>query len=152
VTSDVDLGWEDVLRRAHRRRRRYALPVAASVAAVAAASAVAVPLLGAEQPRLPVEKIDGSVGVVLDSRTGATIIEYAHWKGHDGICYLVPHVRAACLLRGESSKLYTAVPRLVTRTVDGKQRVGMLLVRRFRIVYTHGGVRLVDAKGRPVPQ
>ena len=48
--------------------------------------------------------VDGPVSSLVDTHNGLTLVQYARWKGHDGICYLIPHVHAGCLLRGERSR------------------------------------------------
>lgn len=95
--------WADVLRRAQRRRphRRLVLGLVAAVAALAAASAVAVPLLQPDGPRLPSGADRRNVFVVVQSRTGRVLIEAAPWNGHSGICYLLLGRSAGCTPRGE---------------------------------------------------
>jgi hypothetical protein len=154
VTSDVDIGWEDVLRRAGRRGPRV-VPLAVATAAVAAVSAVAVPLLRAEPPKLAVDKITGPIRVVEDTRVGVVLVRYGRWRGHDGVCYLVPRVHAGCLLRGERTRLFSGAPGRLFLPVDANaprdKRLFRLFLRpRFRVAYTKTGVQLIDAKGRPI--
>jgi hypothetical protein len=93
--------WTDVLRRARRRllRRRHVLVFAVAVAVLAAATAVAVPLLRTDGLKLPSGADRRNVRLVIQPRTGRVLIEAAGWKGHDGVCYLIAAHSAGCALR-----------------------------------------------------
>lgn len=91
MSSELDLGWEDVLRRAKRRvpRRRLVLAAVVAVAALGGAPAVAVLLTQQPGPHLPKAADRAGVAVVLQPSTGKIVVEVAPWKAHDGICYLL---------------------------------------------------------------
>lgn len=144
--SEIDLGWADVLRRVERRapRRRLVLLAAVVVAALGGGPALGVLLTRPGQPHLPADQITGSVSTIVDPRTGVTLLEWARWKGHAGLCYLVPHVHAGCLLAGHRAGPYTALP-VFTRLRHKGERA-FLLIRRSRFVVLAvkgGGVKLV---------
>lgn len=146
TTTDVDLGWQDVLRRAQRRppRRRLALLAALAVAALGGGPALGVLLTRPAQPQLPADRITGSVATIIDPRTGVMLVEWARWKGHDGACYLVPHVHAGCLLAGHRAGPFSALP-VFTRLRHKGERAFLLLRRaRFSVrALPGGGVKLV---------
>lgn len=100
--------WPDVIRRAQRRRprRRLVLATVAIVAALAAASAVALPFLRSDAPKLPSAADRKNVLAVIQPRTGRVLIEAAPWKGHDGVCYLIMGESAGCTPRGERKALF----------------------------------------------
>jgi hypothetical protein len=130
--SEVDLGWADVLRRARRPRRRSALAAAVAAVVVAGGSTLGVVLTqNAGAVRLPLSKIGGTqIVTVLDPHTRRTIFVVGRWRKHDGVCFLVPRVRAGCLGRG---------------------RMLLLPFRRpgWRVVVRRAAsVELLDAKGR----
>jgi hypothetical protein len=105
--------WADVLHRARRRRRpprRLVLGVAGGVAALAAASAVAVPLLRTDAPKLPSAADRKNVLVVMQPKTGRIVIEAAPWKAHDGICYLFFGRSAGCASRGGRKTMILQTP------------------------------------------
>lgn len=91
MTGNVDLGWEDVLRRSKRRvpRRRLVLAAVVAVAALGGGPAVAVLLTQPPGPHLPKAADRSNVAVILQPKTGRIVVEVAPWKGHDGICYLL---------------------------------------------------------------
>ena len=94
--SEIDLGWQDVLRRAGRPRRRYAVAVVAAVAALGGAPALAVLLTRPQGPHLPKAADRSRIAVVLQPSTGRIVVEAAPWQGHDGICYLILDREAGC--------------------------------------------------------
>jgi hypothetical protein len=112
--SELDLGWQDVLRRAQRRRvsPRIVVVAVAVVAVATAAPALGVLLTRPAPPQLARDRIAGPVRTIVDSRTQATLVEYGRWKNHDGICYLVPRLHADCLLQGERSRGFIVLPTL----------------------------------------
>ena len=142
--TDVDLGWQDVLRRAERRRvTPRVLVIAVAVAAVAtAAPAMGVLLTRPGPPQLPADQITGPVSTVA-VQNGIVLVRVqgARWNNHDGICYLVPHVRAGCLLRGEQSRRLIAIPTLY-RLREQVRTHKRWVVRRpvaFHVVALPGG-------------
>ena len=139
--TEADIGWEDVLRRARRRpRARWAAVAVVAVAALGGAPALAVLLTRPDQPALPRDQIVGSVAVVMDPVTGNTLLEYARWKGHDGACYLVPHVRAGCLRTGQRSPRFLSLPMLMVRRRQARPHRFVLTPRvGFRVVALPGG-------------
>jgi hypothetical protein len=123
--TDVDLGWQDVLRRAERRRPMRAAVVAVlAVAALASGgSALAVLLTRSNPPRLPLDQIGGNpITSVVDPTTGQTILEYGRWQGHDGVCYLVPQTGAGCLLTGHASRRFLSLPLLLSAQARAARR------------------------------
>jgi hypothetical protein len=144
--SEVDLGWADVLRRADRGapRRRLVLLAAVVVAALGGGPALGVLLTRPGQPHLPAGEITGSVATIVDPHTGVTLVEWARWKQHDGVCYLVPHVHAGCLLAGHRAGPFSALP-VFTRLRHKGERAFLLIRRsRFTVLATEGGgVKLV---------
>jgi hypothetical protein len=91
MSSELDLAWEDVLRRAKRRapRRRLVLAAVVAIAALGGGPAVAVLLTQPPGPHLPKAADRSNVAVILQPKTGKILIEAAPWKGHDGVCYLI---------------------------------------------------------------
>jgi hypothetical protein len=144
--SEVDVGWADVLRRAERRapRRRLVLVAALVVAALGGGPALGVLLTRPGTPQLPRDQITGSVATIVDPHTGVTLVEWARWKGHQGVCYLVPHVHAGCLPAGHRAGPFSALP-VFTRLRHKGDRA-FLLIRRSRFVVLAlpgGGLKLV---------
>jgi hypothetical protein len=94
--------WEDVLRRARRSRRlprrRILVALLAALAVLGAAPALAVLFLS-RAPSLPDGADRSRVFAVVDPRSGRLLVQVAPWRGQDGICYLVPGVRAGCAHR-----------------------------------------------------
>lgn len=107
--TETDIGWEDVLRRARRGRRRWALVAAVAVGAVASASAVAVPLLRSGPPTLPRAADRSRAVVALDPRSGV-IVEAAPWKGRDGVCYVIVGQTSGCATRSRRGAGFFATP------------------------------------------
>jgi hypothetical protein len=146
--SELDLGWQDVLRRAERRhapRRRLVVVAVLVLAALGGGPALGVLLTRPGPPQLPADRITGSVSTIINPRTGVALVEWARWKGHNGVCYLVPHVHTGCLLAGHRAGPYTALP-IFTRLRHKGERAFLLLRRsRFFVVATKagGGVKLV---------
>jgi hypothetical protein len=132
--------WEDVLRRARRRRPpRLLVAVAVAIAVFGGAPALAVVLLHDGKPGLPSGADRSNVAVVLQPRTGRVVLEVAPWKGHDGFCYFAYFARSGCVPRSKRTVVtappifgWTFDPRVVsgTATTFGGKRV-QLLVRRF---------------------
>jgi hypothetical protein len=144
--SEVDLGWSDVLRRAERRapRRRLVLLAAVVVAALGGGPALGVLLTRPGQPHLPPDEVTGSVSTIVDPHTGVTLVEWARWRRRNGVCYLVPHVHAGCLLAGHRAGPFSALP-VFTRLRHKGERA-FLLIRRSRffvVAPKGGGVKLV---------
>lgn len=143
--------WEDVLRRARRRGpSRRVLAVAAAVAVLlGAAPALAVLVLRSPGPQLPRDRIAGVVKTALDPRTGVVLLEAGRWKKHDGVCYLVPHVRAGCLARGARTRLLRPLP-LLTRGAPSERGIRLKLHGRvpFAVVAVRDGVELRAQGGK----
>jgi hypothetical protein len=145
--SEVDLGWADVLCRAERSRvprRRLVLLATVVAAALGGGPALGVLLTRPGQPHLPADEITGSVSTIVDPHTGVTLVEWARWKQHNGVCYLVPHVRAGCLPAGHRAGPFSALP-VFTRLRHKGERA-FLLIRRSRftvLAVKGGGVQLV---------
>ena len=139
--TELDLAWQDVLRRADRRRPVRAIVVAVlSVAAFASGgSALAVLLTRSDPPRLPLDQIgNNKVAYVVDPKSGQTLLEYARWQGHDGVCFLVPHIRAGCLHTGETSHRFISIPLL--RIAKERHHRFVLTPRiGFRVLALPGG-------------
>jgi hypothetical protein len=132
--------WNDVLRRARRRRlprRRLVLVAAVLGAALAGAPALGVLLTRDTSPRLPREADRSNVVAIVEPLTGRVLVQAAPWKGHDGICYLILWTRAGCAERGTTvltSPLagYTFDRRVVSGTaVTLSGRTIPLIVRHF---------------------
>jgi hypothetical protein len=144
--AELDRGWEDVLRRAHRRpylSRRVVVIAVAVVAVATAAPALGVLLTRPQQPSLPRDQIGGNtINYQIDPITKQTLLEYGRWRGHDGVCYLVPHVRAGCLRTGQSSPRFISLPLLMTVAhprLGGKSFVAPNPRFGFRVVALPGG-------------
>jgi len=141
--SEIDLGWQDVLRRAEKRRtprRRLVLMAAVVVAALGGGPALGVLLTRPGPPQLPRDQIAGAVSVILDPRNKLPLVEYGPWKGHDGACYLVPHVHAGCLLAGHRAGPFSALP-YFSRLRHKSERPYLVISRprRFYVVAVSGG-------------
>jgi len=142
---DEDGDWDDVLRRAGRRRPRPAIlaAVAVAVAAVAVTPAVAV-LLHHDGVGLPAEADRSNVAVVIAPLTGKAILEAAPWKGHAGFCYVVFRLRAGCVPRKTFGALITSPP-LFGWTFDDRVRSGEATTRsgkRVPLIVRHFGGRM----------
>jgi hypothetical protein len=132
--------WEDVLRRARRRRSpRLLVAVAVAVAVMGGGPALAVVLLHDGKPGLPSGADRSNVAIMLQPRTGRVVLEVAPWKGHDGFCYFAYFARSGCVPRSHQTLVtappvfgWTFDPRVVsaTATTFGGKHV-QLLVRRF---------------------
>ena len=144
--SEIDLGWADVLHRAERRapKRRFVVLAVVVVAALGGGPALGVLLTRPGRPHLPADRITGPVSTIVDPRTGVMLVEWARWKGHDGVCFLVPHVHVGCLLAGRRAGPYSALP-VFTRLRHKVDRAFLLIRRsRFVVVALPGGrVKLV---------
>ena len=147
TATDVDLGWQDVLRRAQRRppRRRLVLLAALVVAALGGGPALGVLLTRPGAPQLARDQIVGDVSSILDPRNKLPLVEYGRWKGHDGACYLVPHVHAGCLLAARRAGPFSALPYFSRLRHKGTRPYLVISrPRRFSVVALHGGgVKLV---------
>lgn len=147
MSAELDRGWEDVLRRAHRPRLtpRLAAVAIAGIAVVSAAPALGVLLTRPSPPQLPMDEIGGTtITSVLDPKTRETLLEYGRWKGHDGVCYLVPHVRAGCLRTGQTSPPFEERSRFIPMPLlrrARKQDQGLVFVtrRHVRVLALAGG-------------
>jgi hypothetical protein len=160
MSSELDLGWQDVLRRAERRspRRRLALAAVVAVAAFGGAPALAVLLTRSAPPQLPQGADLANVSVVFQPQTGRAILKLAPWKGHDGFCYVVLQKRAGCMRRSKHETIafwpppvvITFDPRVVAVTHGRVYRFHDL---RVAVVLPPASVRtlgLLDRQGRPV--
>jgi hypothetical protein len=145
--SEVDLGWADVLRRAERRapRRRLVLLAAVAAAALGGGPALGVLLTRPGPPQLPRDQIAGPVSSILDPRNQLPLVEYGRWEQHDGVCYLVPHVHAGCLLAGHRAGPFSALPYFTRLRHKGKRPFILIArPRRFFVLALPGGaVKLV---------
>jgi hypothetical protein len=147
MTTDVDLGWQDVLRRAERRapRRRLVLLAALVTAALGGGPALGVLLTRSGPPQLARDRIVGPVSSILDPRTHLPLLEYGRWREHDGVCYLVPRTHAGCLLAGHRAGPFSVLPAF-TRLRHKGERPYLLITRprRYVVVALPGGrVKLV---------
>jgi hypothetical protein len=149
--DDEPADWEDVLRRAGRRRRgrRLALAVATAALLLGTAPALGVLLTRPEAPQLPRDRITGPVRTVVDPRTGATLLEAGRWKERRGVCYLVPHVRSGCLARGERTEILRPLP-LLTHGAVSERGIRLRLHRpaAFAVLATALGVDLRGPDGK----
>jgi hypothetical protein len=132
--------WEDVLRRARRRRSpRFLVAVAVAIAVFGGAPALAVVLLHDGKPGLPSGADRSNVVVILRPGTGRIVLEVAPWKEHDGFCYFAYFSRSGCVPRSHQTVVtapplfgWTFDPRVATATATtfGGKHV-QLVVRRF---------------------
>ena len=172
MSSELDLAWEDVLRRAKRRapRRRLVLAAVVAVGALGGGPAVAVLLTQPPGPHLPKAADRSDLEVVLQPKTGQIVVEAAPWKGHDGVCYLILDRESGCatwsphggLFDGGTPSGYTfdsRVQSVSAQFANGKSvrltlhrferlRVTFFMSRRFRAFVT--GYTLRDAGGHVV--
>lgn len=132
--------WEDVLRRARRRRPpRLLVALAVAIAVFGGAPALAVVLLHNPKPGLPSGADRSDVAIMLQPHTGRVVLEVAPWKGHDGFCYFAFFDRSGCVPRSHQTVVtapplfgWTFDPRVAeaTATTFAGKHV-QLLVRRF---------------------
>jgi len=110
--SELDLGWEDVLRRARRRppRRRLVFAAVVAVAALGGAPALGVLLTRAPGARLPKAADRSNVAVAVQPVTGRVLVEVAPWKGRDGICYVIKGQTDGCSIRSRRGAMFNAKP------------------------------------------
>jgi hypothetical protein len=133
--------WEDVLRRAGRRRSpRLFAALAVAVAVFGGAPALAVVLLHDAKPGLPSGADRSNVAIILQPKTGRILLEVAPWKGQDGFCYFAYFARAGCVPRSKQTVVtappvfgWSFDPRIVSATAKtfGGKHV-RLTVRHFR--------------------
>lgn len=98
--SELDLAWQDVLRRSRLGRGTRLAPAGvATVAMLSGGSALAVLLTRPPSLQLPKAADRSNVAVVVNPRTGRVVVEAAPWTGHDGICYLIAGVTDGCTTR-----------------------------------------------------
>jgi hypothetical protein len=166
VSSELDLGWEDVLRRANRRvpRRRLVFAAVVAIAALGGGPAVAVLLTQPPRPHLPKAADRSNVVAVLEPKTGRIVVEAAPWKGHDGICYLILQREDGCAtwsprgayFDGGTAGGYTFDSRVRSVTAqfaDGKSirltlhRFDRLRVTFFTSTRFHVGLRSYTLRG-----
>ncbi|HEY3541140.1 MAG TPA: hypothetical protein VGK79_01235 [Gaiellaceae bacterium] len=112
--SELDLGWEDVLRRARRRppRRRLVFAGVVAVAALGGAPALGVLLTRAPGAQLPRAADRSNVAVAVQPVTGRVLVEVAPWRGRDGICYLLNHEISGCAIRSRHGAFFHTKPPL----------------------------------------
>ena len=132
--------WDEVLRRARRRRSpRLLVGVVVALAVFGGAPALAVVLLHNGKPGLPSGADRSNVAIMLQPQTGRIVLEVAPWKGHDGFCYFAYFNRSGCVPRSNQTVVtappifgWTFDPRVAeaTATTFGGKHV-QLLVRRF---------------------
>lgn len=139
---DEEPDWDDVLRRARRRRppARLLVAVLVAIAVFGVAPALAVVLLRDSRPGLPSGADRSNVAIVLQPHTRRVLLEVAPWRGHDGFCYFAYIGRSGCVPRSRQTAV-TALPVFgwtfdtrvtsATATTLGGKHV-QLLVRRFR--------------------
>jgi hypothetical protein len=132
--------WEDVLRRARPARGRGLLVVTVILAAVVAGAALAVVMTRDARATLPPGADRAGVVAIVEPRTGRIVVQAAPWKAHDGICYVLFWLHAACVPRTPRGTAvltpplagYTFDPRVVSATaVTFSGKHVHLLVRRF---------------------
>lgn len=132
--------WEDVMRRARRRRSpRLLVALGVALAVFGGAPALAVVLLHDAKPGLPSGADRSNVAIMLQPQTGRVVLEVAPWKGHDGFCYFAYVNRSGCVPRSHQTVVtapplfgWTFDPRIAeasATTFAGKHV--QLLVRRF---------------------
>jgi hypothetical protein len=134
--------WEDVLRRA-RRRRAPVLVAALAVAAVATGSALGIALTRDAGATLPPEADRSNVVVVVQPLTGRVVVKAAPWKGHDGICYVF-FSHSGCVPRTARATVVPAPP-VVGYTFDRRVAAGSAVTldgRRVPLVLRRFGGRI----------
>ncbi|HWE27022.1 MAG TPA: hypothetical protein VHB97_03425 [Polyangia bacterium] len=138
--TDLDAGWQDVLRRARRGKTRR-LTVAAVAAAVmlSSGSALAVLLTRPAYATLPPAADQTKASVVLAPSSGRILLQVAPWRGHPGVCYVVLRQLAGCTRTvGRHGTVFFNPPR-VLMTFDARVvgATGTRLYRfpRYRIAF-----------------
>lgn len=144
---DDDGDWDDVLRRAGRRRRTRTLVAAFAVAAAVFAVAPALAVLLRHDGRgLPDAADRNNVAVVIQPKTGRVLLEVAPWKGHAGFCYSALRMRSGCVPRKKVGTLVLRPP-LFGWTFDDRVRSGIATTRagkHLKLTVVHFGGK-VDA-------
>jgi len=94
--------WDDVLRRAGRRRPKMRLVAVAAVvlAALAVAPALAVLLRHDGGPALPAQADRSRVVLIRAPGSQRVAVKVAPWRGHDGICFAAVVGRKGCVRSG----------------------------------------------------
>lgn len=143
--NELDVGWDDVLRRARRSppRRRLVFVVVVAVAALGGGPALGVLLTRPQPPKLATDQIGTNpVYAISDTRVGVVLLEWGKWQGHDGICYLVPRVHADCIVAGTTTQRFFPLPRFVYVHRLRSTKPRLVILHRplgFRIRALHGG-------------
>jgi hypothetical protein len=140
---DDDGDWNDVLRRAGRRRVRPAVIASVVVACAAVAVAPALGLLHHGGVRLPKEADRSNVAVVVAPVSRKVILQVAPWKGHQGFCYAVLFARSGCVARANGTVV--TKPPLFGWTFDDRVRSGVATTfggKQVRLTVTHFGGRI----------
>ena len=133
--------WEDVMRRARRRRAPLVAAVLA-VAAVVTGSALGVVLTRDAGATLP-PGADRSNVVVVQPITGRAVVKAAPWKGRDGMCYVL-FSRSGCVQR-TARGMFVSAPPIVGYTFDRRVAAGSVLTpegRRVPLIVRHFGGRI----------
>lgn len=115
-------------------------------AALGGGPALGVLLTRTGGPQLPRDQIAGQVSSILDPRNHQPLVEYGRWRGHNGACYLVPHVHAGCLLAGHRAGPFIALP-YFSRLRHKGQKPFLLITRPYRfyvVAMPSGGGKLVN--------
>ena len=118
---DEPADWDDVLRRAHRRRvpRRLVLAAVVGAGALVVGPALGFLLTRSTAPRLPAGADKRNVVVILQPVTGRVLVQAAPWKGHDGVCYVILFLRAGCVPR-TPGRTVVVTPPLAGYTFDDR--------------------------------
>lgn len=113
--------WDDVLRRAGRRRprRRLAVAVVAVGATLLVAPALAVLLRHDRGPQLPDAADRSRVSVIVMPGTGRVLAKLAPWRNHDGICFAAILGRSGCASSGSAFMSLNAGYTFDRRVVSG---------------------------------
>lgn len=138
--------WDDVLRRAGRRRPRGRVLVAIAIAVVAVGvgPALGLELLRHDPTRLPSAADRSNVAVVIQPRTGRVLLELAPWKHHDGFCYLLVGKRAGCVPHKPRGTV-AMWPPLLGWSFDSRVRSGTATTRlgkTVQLLVSHFGGRI----------
>ena len=95
--TEIDLGWQDVLRRARRgRTKRLTVAVVACAVMLSGGSALAVLLTRPAYATLPAAADQAKSMVVLEPSSGRILLQVAPWRGHPGVCYVALRRLAGC--------------------------------------------------------